>query len=175
MRTDFVYEDSDFTWLAVSPTVWLQISYNLAVITACIPRMKNVFDNLSGNFSAEIDAPYKLTAVTGARSMGFEASALDQEPSQAGSHFSSQGTGLKLHTAAPNQAACYSTEGRRYSSKRARKDDDSQTESVQNLTDGVVLVTEEVNVQFEDDRSSSPLGSYDSWDATHHRTVKTIP
>lgn len=136
--------------------------------------MKNVFDSLSGNFSAEIDAPYKLTAVTGERSMGFEASALDHEPSQAGSHLSSRGTGLKLHTAAPNQAACYATDGRRYSSKRARKDDDSQNESVQNLTDGVVLVTEEVNVQFEDDRSSSPLGSCHSWDATHRRIAQGI-
>lgn len=172
MQTDFLYENSDFTWLAVSPTVWIQISYNLAVITACIPTMKNVFDSLSGNFSAEIDAPYKLTAVTGARSMGLEASALDQEPSQSGSHFSSQGRGLKLHTAAPNQAACYATEGRRYSANRARKDDGSKSESVQNLTDGVVLVTEEVNVQFEDDRSSSPLGSYQSWDATHHRITR---
>lgn len=172
MRTDFLHEDSDFTWLAVSPMVWLQISYCLAVITACIPTMKNVFDNLSGNFSAEIDAPYKLTAVTGARSMGFEASALDQESSQASSHFNSQGTGLKLHTAAPNQAACYATDGRLYSPNRPRKDDGSKSESVQNLTDGVVLVTEEVNVQFEDDRSSSTLGSYDSWDATHRRITR---
>ncbi|KAG6355054.1 hypothetical protein INS49_004135 [Diaporthe citri] len=115
MRTEFQYENGDFTWLAVTPTVWLQISYNLAMITACIPTMKNLFDNLSGNFSAEIDAPYKLTAVTGTRSMGFEASALGQEPSQAHSHISTQGTSLNLHTAAPNQAACYATDGRRYS------------------------------------------------------------
>lgn len=169
MQTEFLYENIDFTWLAVSPTVWLQISYNLAVITACIPTMKNVFDSLSGNFSAEIDAPYKLTAVTGGRSRGFEASALDQGSSQTHSHIDSQGTSLKLHTAAPNQAACYATDGRRYSSNRTKKDADGQSESVQNLTDGVVLVTEEVNVQFEDDRPSSPLGSYDSWDATHHR------
>lgn len=135
--------------------------------------MKNVFDSLSGNFSAEIDAPYKLTAVTGARSMGFEASALGQEPSQARSHISTQSTSLKLHTAVPNQAACYATDGRQHSSRRARKDDDGQSESVQNLTDGVVLVTEEVNVQFEEDRPPSTLGSFDSWDATHHRITRT--
>ncbi|KAI7775461.1 hypothetical protein LA080_006793 [Diaporthe eres] len=173
MKTEFLYEDSDFTWMTVSPTVWLQISYNLAVITACIPTMKNVFDSLSGNFSAEIDAPYKLTAVTGARSMEFEASGLDQEPSQTRSHNNTQGTSLKLHMAVPNQAACYATDGRRHSSNRARKEDDGQSESVQNLTDGVVLVTEEVSVQFEDDRPPSTVGSHDSWDATRHRIAGT--
>lgn len=40
--------------------------------------MKNVFESLSGSFSAEIDAPYKLSAVTGATNIGFEASMLDQ-------------------------------------------------------------------------------------------------
>lgn len=171
METEFLYESSDFTWQAVAPTVWLQISYNLAVITACIPTMKNVFDSMSGNFTAEIDAPYKLTALTGAGNMGFEA--LDQAPSQARSHLGSQGSSLKLHTAAPNQAACFATDGRRRNSKRAGKDDESKSESVQNLTDGVVLVTEEVNVQFEDDRPSSALGSYGSWDSSHHRITGT--
>lgn len=171
MHTGFLYENGDFTWLAVAPTVWLQISYNLAVITACIPTMKNVFDNLSGNFSAEIDAPYKLTAMAGARSMGFKASALDQESSQAHSHSDPQDTTLKLHTASPSQTACYATDRRRQSSARAMKDDESGSESVRNLTDGVVLVTEEVNVQFEDDRPSSTLGSYNSWDSMHNRII----
>lgn len=96
--------------------------------------------------------------------MDFEASTLDQEPSQTRSHIDTQGTSLRLHTAAPNQAACYATGERRYSSKRTRKDDDGQDESVQNLAADVVLVTEEVNVQFGDDRPSSSPGSYDSWD-----------
>lgn len=133
--------------------------------------MKNVFDNLSGNFSAEIDAPYKLTAVSGARSMGFRASALDQDSSQSQSLSDPRSTNLKLHTAPPSQTACYATDRRRYSSARARKDNESESESVQNLTAGVVLVTDEVNIQFEDDRPSSPLESCETWNAAGRRVT----
>lgn len=173
MHTEFLYQSSDFTWLAVHPVVWLQISYNLAVITACIPTMKNVFDSMSGNFSAEIDAPYQLKSVKGGRSMRLQPSTLDQEPSQAHFGSGSHDESLKLHTAVPSQAACYATDRGRRTSARVRKDDESGSESVQNLTDGVVLVTEEVNVQFEDDRPSSNLGSYNSWDSTNQRITLT--
>lgn len=173
MYTEFLYQSSDFTWLAVHPTVWLQISYNLAIITACIPTMKNVFDGLSGNFSAEIDAPYTLTSVKGARGMRLEPSVQDQQPSQAHSGSGSHDANLRLHTASPSQAACYSTTRGRCSSSRAKGDNGSKSESVQNLTGGVVLVTAEVDVQFETDRPSSNLGSYTSWDLSNQRITGT--
>lgn len=173
MNTGFLYEGSDFTWLAVHPTVWLQISYNLAVITACIPTMKNVFDSMSGNFSAEIDAPYTLTSVKGARTMRLEPSVQDEDSSQAYFGSGSHDGNLKLHTASPSQVACYSTDRGRYISSRVKNDDESKSESVRNLTDGVVLVTEEVDVQFEDDRLSSNLESYNSWDPSNRRITGT--
>lgn len=135
--------------------------------------MKNVFDNLSGNFSAEIDAPYKLTAVSGARSMGFHVSTLDQDSSQSQSLSDLRSANLKLHTAPPSQTACYATDRRRYSSAKIRRDNESESESVQNLTAGVVLVTDEVNVQFEDDRPSSPLEFREAWNSTDRHLMGT--
>lgn len=58
----YVYSDN-YTWLATSPVAWRQVSYNLSIITSCIPSMKAVLDAFSGNtLTVAIDASYELTS-----------------------------------------------------------------------------------------------------------------
>lgn len=162
---DHLFQSNDFTWLAVNPTIWLQISYNLSVISACIPSMKNIFDSFTGNFSAAIDVPYNLTTLT--NKSGSRAKARYLGKSTGGSRSTIMDDhGLKLTPAHPSRTSCYTSDG--FPSGARTRDDDGQSESVRKLTDGVVLVTEEVEIQFEN-RPSSAVGSQSSWDSPCRR------
>lgn len=160
LHQDHLFQSSDFTWLAVVPTVWLQTSYNLSVITACIPSMKNIFDMFSGDFSAAVDVPCNLARLT--TKGGSRATARGLGKGSGGSRSTIMGDhGLKLTPAHPSRTSCYTSDG--FLSGTGARDDDGQSESVRNLTGGVVLVTEEVDIQFEN-RPSSTDGSQGSWD-----------
>lgn len=43
------------------PTIWLQISLNLSIITACIPSLKSVLDSLFADTGVIVQAPYELS------------------------------------------------------------------------------------------------------------------
>ncbi|KUI70580.1 hypothetical protein VM1G_05712 [Cytospora mali] len=163
---DYLFQGNDFTWLAVVPTTWLQISYNLSVITACIPSMKNIFDSFSGNFSAAIDVPYNLPIIPS--KSGSRATARGLSKGTGGSSSTMDSSGLKLTPAHPSRTSCYKTDVFSSGTRTRTRDDDGQNESVRNLTDGVVVVTEEVDIQFEN-RAPSPDGSHVSWDDNHRR------
>lgn len=143
LSQDYLQLDIDFTWLAVEPTIWMQISFNPSVITAWIPTMKNMFDSLAGNFSVVIDAPYALTTTAG--KSGLQATAHSKELARSGSHTTvvdSEGPGLAPTVS--NHAACTSNELR--PGARWRREDE-RGESLQNLTDAVII-TEESQCPF---------------------------
>ncbi|KUI55795.1 hypothetical protein VP1G_10776 [Cytospora mali] len=165
---DYLFQGNDFTWLAVVPTIWLQISYNLSVITACIPSMKNIFDSFSGDFSAAIDVPYNLPTISS--KSGSRATVRGLSKGTGGSSSTMDSSGLKLTPAHPSRTSCYKTDVFSSGTRTRTRDDDGQNESVRNLTDGVVVVTEEVDIHFEN-RASSPDGSHVSWDDTHRRSA----
>lgn len=53
---------TDPTWYVVVPTILAQISLNLSVLTACIPGLKSILDNLlSGTANARVRGSYNLT------------------------------------------------------------------------------------------------------------------
>lgn len=57
----FLYDYSDPTWSGIWPTIWLQISTGLSILTACIPSLKAVLDSWLGQVgSAPMDPPYEL-------------------------------------------------------------------------------------------------------------------
>lgn len=161
LRQDYLQPSNDFTWLAVEPTIWMQISFNLSIITACIPTMKNIFDSLSGNFSVAIDAPYTLKTIAGKSRL--QATALGKETAASGSHDIGDCGCDDLSTATKsNQTSCTSS-GNRAVARRQKEY--GRSESVQNLTD-TVLVTEEVSVHFEQHGQSPPSDSQISWPST---------
>lgn len=147
LSTELLYEDRDFTWLAATPMIWLQISYNLSVVTSCIPTIKSVFDSLSGALTATvIDTPYLLTILPG--ESGFKATALDPNRTLAVSHNTSLSRAPKLSPEIQNQAASYMTAAKG-ELIRGRYMKEYRSESVENLTDGAVLVMEEAQAEPE--------------------------
>lgn len=160
LSQDYLQPSNDFTWLAVEPTIWMQISFNLSVITACIPTMKNIFDSLSGNFSVAIDAPYTLKTIAGKSRL--QATALGKETAASGSNDIEDFGSRDLNANKSSHANCTSNGMRR--GERLRKKD-GRNESMQNLAD-TVIVTEEVSVHFEQHGQPSPSDSHNSWPST---------
>ncbi|KAI0016393.1 hypothetical protein F4780DRAFT_783270 [Xylariomycetidae sp. FL0641] len=79
--TQWLFQDqaSNFTWLAVAPTIWLQVSVGLSIITGSIPNMKGFFDSFLGNtMRLAVDAPYQLTQMD--NGTGLEESAQNEGP-----------------------------------------------------------------------------------------------
>ena len=55
-------ESDDMTWTSVQPTIWGQITMNLAVPTACIPSLKGVIDMyLSGASMFTVQGQYTFS------------------------------------------------------------------------------------------------------------------
>lgn len=128
--------------------VWMQISYNLSVITSCIPTIKSVFDSLVGALSGTvIDAPYNLTARPG--KSGLTATPLGVDRRSLGAYFAAGADGrLKLSPDIQSQTACYTTADRGLRGKGMSRSG-YRSESVRHLTDGSVMVMEEVEIDFE--------------------------
>lgn len=144
---DYYFIDGDFTWLSVIPAVWQQLSYNLSVITACVPTIKSVFDILSGASVGAIDVPYQLTAVSG--EYGLQAAALTYKSGRTASHALTRAEVPRFSPDFRKHAICYTTArtATRASTNIDERDDISESE--RNLTDGMVVITEEVEVDFE--------------------------
>lgn len=51
----------DFTWSTLSPLIWLMLSWNFAVMTACVPSLKGLFEAWLGNtFAMQFETSYEL-------------------------------------------------------------------------------------------------------------------
>lgn len=58
----YLKDHNDRTWEVVTPTVWLQISLNMSLFTACIPSLRGVIESiLISTTAGAIQAPYNLT------------------------------------------------------------------------------------------------------------------
>jgi hypothetical protein len=147
--------DDDFTWFAAAPIAWIQASLSLSVITVCIPSIKVIFDSFFDNGThMAIDMPYELRAVPG--KAGFQATAYAKSSSYA------KNGSLKLTSRTQSQGM-----GGAAAINDGKMNDDGQSESVRNLTEGII-VREDIEIQFDDQRSSSPDGSQVSSQQSHH-------
>ncbi|KAH7040594.1 uncharacterized protein B0I36DRAFT_234415 [Microdochium trichocladiopsis] len=123
-------QDIDYTWLSLSPAVWLAATANCFVITNCVPSLKGLFDSWLGNtLGIDIDAPYQLERMDGKNTFaakayetgcggsgasgsgggsGAHASSRPKDNSSAVGRRSGTFVGLRLGPAAQNEAACFS-------------------------------------------------------------------
>lgn len=96
----YLQDHSDRTWEAVTPTIWLQISLNMSLFTACIPSLRGVIESILVSTTAgAIQAPYNLTR-TGA-GYGMHATAIPLEQLDSSRYFRSArrlGPSLKRYT-----------------------------------------------------------------------------
>ncbi|EFX06279.1 integral membrane protein [Grosmannia clavigera kw1407] len=150
----YLYDNyADSTWHIVPSLIWLQISLGLSILTACIPSLKGIADSLLGATAVSaVQAPYNLR--TNNKTTGIELTSL-REP------------GSTKHSSTWAAARDVS------STQRGRSGPASGAESVRGLTDGVVHVYDEIDVQFEDNKrtSASHDGSIESAVSEYHQHV----
>lgn len=115
--------------------MWIQVTYNLSVITACVPSMKGIFESMLGNtMGLSIEEPYQLENIS-RRSL----SQPNPRARLTKVGTKNSGLGIKGH-----MLSIVTKKKMRYSGYMPRHTDrsnDGQSESVQDLTDGVVLVS----------------------------------
>lgn len=169
---------SDYAWLATIPTIWRQVSFNLSVITACIPSLRAVLDTFSGNtfaISHATEVEHELGTITARHGLRYVSQRRSKSTRNSLSNISGKAVNfeLKLSPNIENEAACYFHEDDEQREENRSKDGSS--ESVQNLTDGVILVREDVEICYGDGlhpsiRSSSleEVNIQGIWDGGHH-------
>lgn len=94
----YLQDHTDRTWEAVTPTIWLQISLNMSLFTACIPSLRGLIESILVSTTAgAIQAPYNLTR-TGA-GYGMRATAIPLQELDSSRYFrSAKRHGLSLKT-----------------------------------------------------------------------------
>ncbi|KAH6963073.1 hypothetical protein DER45DRAFT_640656 [Fusarium avenaceum] len=136
----YMFGDSDdVTWQAVSTMIWGQIALGLSVLTVCIPSLKGVIDSLLGSTAvAALNAPYDLK--DNGDGTGLEMTAISDSRTR---QTSKQGSGLgsalrKGSTARHSEQPTW----RRDCTTEMRTEIASGSDSVRNLTEGVMVSTD---------------------------------
>lgn len=161
LRSSSMYngEGTDFTWLSLDYMVWLEISYHLSVITACIPGMKGLFESMLGNtMGLKIDTSYEVNRA--ARSDRLTTITVKNDLSKLSASRSSQHNGssgpvghvfrLKAFEAGQAGSSSLDARGRSLDVHRALESkncDDGQGESVYELIDSATHARQEVDEQ----------------------------
>ncbi|KAH7120360.1 hypothetical protein B0J13DRAFT_649137 [Dactylonectria estremocensis] len=170
----YLFQDySDPTWLAVSRTIWFQISLGLSVLTVCIPSLKGVIDSLLGSTAvAAIQAPYDLKSSD--KRSGLELTLIPDSSKNASHNIISGGGRLKMSSKgkSADRSGWQSVDrsgwhsDRETATKRGGSERMSGSESVRKLTEGVIVVRDEFEIHYDEGRAStSRAGSHGSSDA----------
>ncbi|CAG7558217.1 unnamed protein product [Fusarium equiseti] len=141
MHASYMFGGSDdVTWRAVGTMIWGQIALGLAVVTVCIPSLKGVIDSLMGSTAvAALNTPYELK--DSGNGTGLEMTALsDSRNRQSTKQGSGLGSGLRKLSKVRSQQQMW----RHDLTTEVRTEIASGSDSVRNLTEGVM-----VNTDFE--------------------------
>lgn len=115
----YLKDHTDRTWHTVTPTIWLQISLNMSLFTACIPSLRGVIESiLISTTAGAIQAPYNLTR-TGA-GYGVHATAIPLQQLDSSRYFRNarrHGPSLKTY----NSSQGNQEEGRLHQPESVRK------------------------------------------------------
>lgn len=160
--------NTDSTWHAVSSTIWFQISLGLSIVTACIPSLKGVIDSLMGaTAAAMIQGPYELRAGTDKSGGGFTATrATNSKQNSYARSGASSGAGRRGPGASKRKSTTpLATWGDVEHQTTIRNESPDRSESVRKLTDGVIVVRDEVEVLYDDKTRRTSRGN-DSRDSS---------
>ncbi|KAG5657800.1 hypothetical protein KAF25_007833 [Fusarium avenaceum] len=139
-HTLYMFGDSDdVTWQAVSTMIWGQIALGLSVLTVCIPSLKGVIDSLLGSTAvATLNTPYDLK--DSGDGTGLEMTAIsDSRTRQTSKQGSGLGSALRKGSTARH---CEQPTWRRDCTTETRTEIASGSDSVRNLTEGVMVSTD---------------------------------
>lgn len=159
----YIFGDSDdATWQAVSTMIWGQIALGLSVLTVCIPSLKGVIDSLLGSTAvAALNAPYDLK--DSGDGTGLEMTTIsDSRTRQTSKQGSGMGSALRKGSRARHSEQ---PTWRRDLTTEVRTEIASGSESVRNLTEGVMVSTD-FEVSY-DERHASRADSMGSTEAAY--------
>ncbi|KAM0214181.1 hypothetical protein ACHAQI_003805 [Fusarium lateritium] len=159
----YMFGDSDdVTWQAVSTMIWGQIALGLSVLTVCIPSLKGVIDSLLGSTAvAALNAPYDLK--DSGDGTGLEMTVIsDSRTRQTSKQGSGLGSALRKGSRARHSEQPM---WRRDLTTEVRTQIASGSDSVRNLTEGVMVSTD-FEVSY-DDRHASRADSMGSTEAAY--------
>jgi hypothetical protein len=159
----YMFGDSDdVTWQAVSTMIWGQIALGLSVLTVCIPSLKGVIDSLLGSTAvAALNAPYDLK--DSGDGTGLEMTAISESRTR---QTSKQGSGLGSALRKGSRARhSEQPTWRRDCTTEMRTEIASGSDSVRNLTEGVMVSTD-FEVSY-DERHASRADSMGSTEAAY--------
>lgn len=150
----------DPTWHAVNATLWTQAILNLSIITACIPCIKRFLADLStGMMTVNIPEPLELTMKnpsssitspdTTGRGTPFRGSKLFSSRSRSQINKSRTSTSIETEKSRRPQLV---------PSQSTRTTTIEKSESMDGLTDGVIMHTVDYEVNYEQGRN------HDRWD-----------
>ncbi|GKU05870.1 integral membrane protein [Fusarium langsethiae] len=153
---------NDVTWRAASTMIWGQIALGLSVLTVCIPSLKGVIDSLLGSTAvAALNTPYELKYSD--NGTGLEMTALsDSKSRRTSKQGSAMNSGLRKSSKVRHS---HQAIWRHDITSEVRTDIGSGSDSVRNLTDGVI-----VNTDFEvsyDDKHASRADSMGSTEGAY--------
>lgn len=140
---------ADTTWAYITPTIWSQITMNVAIITACVPGMQQVLAELRpGMTTLTVTAAHEQPTSTSGSIFG---TSNDRDRSRAVASRSASIFGSRTDRA---RADCYKSDGKLWELSRmeetaktrgSRREKDQESESVKGLTDHDIVVTREVS------------------------------
>jgi hypothetical protein len=155
-------EFSDSTWLSVSSTIWFQISLGLSILTACVPSLKGVIDSLMGaTAAAAMNTPYELRDTTSGDRSGFTITRLtDSKQASGGGSSGRRGANNSKRKSAATPLATWDDVEHVTTASRIRDKSPGGSDSVRKLTEGVVVVRDEIEVHYETRKGASSSGSH---------------
>ncbi|KAI0016395.1 hypothetical protein F4780DRAFT_798063 [Xylariomycetidae sp. FL0641] len=178
-------EAYDFTWSAILPTIWIQVSLGLSIITASIPNIKGFLDIYLGNtLRVDMDAPYQLTRIdkgslqASANQTASQSQSRDNQESHLhGRRHRSSLVLVSRYKSGKNAVACYKAGASaiKTNSPSGTSRTDGDSESTKNLKDGVIFVRDEVEVSFGERERPLYCGrtsSQESFEETYHQHVQ---
>ena len=159
---------SDKPWDAVNPSIWLQSTLGLSLVTTCIPNLKRVLDNLqSGLMAGTISEFHELSRPADVGVYGYSKGSKTGLSAKSASRMSAglsraAGNGAADEHLRPDYAA---TKGHGFvnsiigGKKESRKNSHDDSESVENLTGYGITQTIAYEVRYGD-RPESRHGDY---------------
>lgn len=137
---------NDPTYYVVVPALFYQVSLNLSVLTACIPGLKSVLENLvSGLAQARVQNDYDLTR-SGDKKASFVLTPRHGSSSQSRNQSGSRSRAAQRFGLGGSRHSTSVTGGSQVPRRSKSDADKSLTDSTRNLTEGVIVRTDQYEV-----------------------------
>jgi hypothetical protein len=184
MRKPYKSDDADFTWDVLVPQVWAQIAINTSIITACIPSLKPFLSAIKPGLAIiripehELTGPYVRRSKRRSKSNTTGSSRVATRFAGRLSSTKKGNTSLSNTSSSSNSnfwtekqkqaiAAMERGHNRPHAGKVESRVEHGRSESIQGLTDDVILHSIDYRVEYEDMRDDLDFDSFERLQSSH--------